>query len=271
MNFINYRQFMADIIKWNQRLPNDLVAVAGIPRSGVLVATVLALHRNICLVTLEELVNEERPWTKKGRRYSATQKTGRILIVDDSVNSGETMRSVQSRLVSCSFDILYGAVYHADQIDCVDSAHRLITHPRCFEWNLFHGKKMQTAILDMDGVLCAAPLIKEPDDGESLAAFVKYIDTAPPIHLPTRSIFGIATSRLEKYRPHTKKWLSRHNVRYQHLVMSPHKTAAARRSANDAARRKAEFYKETEAALFIESSPAASQIICPDLSRSCCP
>ena len=51
MNFVSTRQMIEDVWAWSSLLPDDLVAVAGIPRSGLLPAVHLALHRNIHLVS----------------------------------------------------------------------------------------------------------------------------------------------------------------------------------------------------------------------------
>ncbi len=62
MNFVSNRELIDDVRDWSNRLPDDLIAVAGVPRSGLLPALHLALHRNIHLVTLAELAEGERPW-----------------------------------------------------------------------------------------------------------------------------------------------------------------------------------------------------------------
>ena len=97
VNFVSHRQLIDDVRDWSNRLPDDLVAVAGVPRSGLLPALHLALHRNIHLVTLEELAAGERPWQIPLRRFVPAKSTGRVLIVDDSLHSGQTLHTIRAR------------------------------------------------------------------------------------------------------------------------------------------------------------------------------
>lgn len=56
---MNYRSIVdlnSDIKKWISELPNDLDLIVGIPRSGLLVANLLALHLNLPLTDVEGLI-----------------------------------------------------------------------------------------------------------------------------------------------------------------------------------------------------------------------
>ena len=255
MNFISHAQLLTDVRSWSQQLPDDLVAVAGVPRSGLLPALHLALHRNIHLATLEELRSGATPWRTGLRRGVAAKSDGRVLVLDDSVSSGGTLAAVRRDLRKRS-DCLFAAVYRAalEPPAGVDRTFREISHPRCFEWNLFHCDQISLACLDMDGVLCEDWTGREDDQGRNHAAYLRHINGAKPLHLPTYPVLAIVTSRLEAYRAQTTDWLARHGVRYGELIMSPHDTAAARQWAADHAPRKAAAYTAfPQARLFVES------------------
>lgn len=256
MNFVSYRELVADVRVWSAGLPDDLVAVAGVPRSGILPATLLALHRNLHLVTLDDLAQGRSPWRKPLRRGVPARSNGRVLVIDDSLSAGRTLRQVRAALGRRS-DVLFGAVYYDRRLpELADVVFRRVPPPRCFEWNLFHCDQVRLACLDMDGVICEDWTEQEEDRGEGLKRYLRHLSEARPLHVPTFPVLAVVTSRLEKYRLETIAWLGQHGVRFGELLMSPHPTAAARRAAGDHARRKAGWYdRRPEARLFIESDP----------------
>lgn len=262
MNFVSHQQMLEDVRDWSLELPTDVIAVAGVPRSGILPAAHLALHRNSHLVTIEDLFADRTPWRKPLRRTVPARAEGRILVVEDSVNTGGTIGAIRERLKGRT-DILYGALYGNPPFPRqVDFVFRNVPHPRCFEWNLFHSNQIEWACVDMDGVLCADWTGDEGDEGEGFFGYQKHLASARPRYLPTYPLLAIVTSRLEKYRPQTIAWLRRHGVRFRELWMSPHPSAAARRTAQDHALRKAEWYRRRpEARLFVESHPEQAREI----------
>ncbi|MFQ5730915.1 MAG: orotate phosphoribosyltransferase [Planctomycetaceae bacterium] len=262
MNFVSYRQLVSDVRNWSARLPGDLVAVAGVPRSGLVPATLLALHRNIHLVTLDDLSAGRAPWREPLRRNVTPKTEGRVLVLDDSLHAGETMQKLRAQFRNHD-RLLFGAVYCDRPMPAlVDVSCRRVPAPRCFEWNVFHSALMTLACLDMDGVLCGDWTGIEADEGPGLDDYRRHLETVKPQHVPSYPLHAIVTSRLEKYRPETTAWLRRHGIRFRELVMSPFATAAARRGAGDTARRKADAYARRERALlFVESSDAQAREI----------
>jgi len=268
IRFVSQRQLLNDIRNWSAQLPEDLVAVAGVPRSGILPATLLALHRNIHLVTIEQLERDESPWRHALRRGVPARDEGCVLVLDDSVHSGGTLRAVRERLQHRP-DVRYGAVYASDLTsDVAEFACRQIPQPRCFEWNVFHSDHIAAACVDLDGVLCEDWFGHEADSGPDLERYRQHVHHARPRFIPTYPVRAIVTSRLAKYRAATAEWLERHGIRYGELVMSPHGTAAARQSAADHAAFKArEYAARPEAVLFIESNAAQAAEIAQRTGR----
>ncbi len=49
--------------------------------------------------------------------------------------------------------------------------------------------------------------------------YMRFLENAKPLWIPNRKLGWIVTSRLEKYRTVTEKWLKDHSVEYGHLFM----------------------------------------------------
>jgi orotate phosphoribosyltransferase len=226
----------------------DIAFISGIPRSGVLAAHILALHRNISC--------QNHPARRRGRLGWQALAHDKAFLIDDSVYTGDTLRNY---LRSFPQRCITGAVYATESgARLVDVYHKIVNPPRAFEWNIFHCNHMHFSCLDLDGVLCVDPTPEENDDGPRYAGFVK---NARPLFLPSSRVHSVVTNRLEKYREPTEAWLSRHHVNYGALVMSRHSTRLERIKAADYADEKANYYRKSTAYLFIESNlPCAKAI-----------
>jgi len=246
MIFISYAQLVKDVIAWSQQLPRDLDLIVGLPRSGMVPAAVLALHRNIRLTTVNDF-RDGRIFTGGFRDQHTEIKTA--MVIDDSTLSGRSLAAASETLKHLkSIKIYYGAVYaknttglHYKQVDL----------PRIFEWNWLHHYWMKQACVDIDGVLCQDPTSAQNNDGLN---YLKFLHTVGPKHIPTVQVNTLVTSRLERYRAETVKWLFKHHVSYKKLIMHPAASAIVRRKLNDHGKRKAMVYRDPEYKLFIESS-----------------
>ena len=246
----------------SSRLPRDLEVVVGVPRSGLLAGSLLALHLNLPFTDVEGLV-AGRVFTS-GARLSgqkqenlqldllSTKRT--VLVVDDSVYAGNQFRLTKARLQAAGLPhtLRYAAVFvRPDTEEHVDFFGDVVPAPRMFEWNFMHHKHLALTCMDIDGVLCRDPLKHENDDGDKYGTFLSCAD---PLHLPTKPVGWLVTCRLEKYRAQTEAWLAQHGVEYGELVMMDHPDQAARRAAGNHGEYKAEVYRRTGAQMFIESS-----------------
>jgi uncharacterized HAD superfamily protein len=248
MNFVSYRQLVEDIHAWSSTLPTDIATITGVPRSGVLAAHVLALHRNLSC--------QDCCPRRQGRCGWQALKRDQTLLLDDSVFTGTTLRS---HLRTFQQPCITGAVYATESgARLVDLYYKLVAPPRAFEWNIFHCNHMHRSCLDLDGVLCVNPTTVENDDGPRYAQFIA---NARPLFLPTSAVHSVVTNRLDKFRHVTKEWLSRYHVKYGTLVMSRHESQRERRRAADYAQFKADFYRRSTAYLFVESDPVQAKAI----------
>ena len=58
MIFVSYAQLVKDVLAWSEKLHRNLDLIVGIPRSGMLPASILALHRNIALSDVDTFVSD---------------------------------------------------------------------------------------------------------------------------------------------------------------------------------------------------------------------
>ena len=265
MNFRSFRDLDLDIkegIGKIRRRNHDLVV--GIPRSGIIPAHMIALLLNLNCMDLPSFCRNadiaHGNTRKPGRPLQRAWDARRILLVDDSVRSGRSMTAAL-REIPPGFrgEITTLAVYSSTpEREDVDAFLRHLPPPRIFEWNVYHHGVIGNAGLDMDGVLCVDPTREQNDDG---ANYRRFMETAEPLILPTRTIKTIVTNRLEKYRAQTEAWLHRHQVEFERLVMLDLPTAEERRRLRIHARHKAEVYGDSDLELFIESEPRQAREI----------
>lgn len=272
-NFVSWDQFHKDIQAWERKLP-EFDAVCGIPRSGVPVASYIALRRNIRLVSYESLLADptnciqDAPLRSTNPIVEYDKPFGRkLLIVDDATGvDGFTVTNLRAKLSNViGLDISYGAVYAATKNPVTNFSYKHLPQPRIFAWNWFRHWWLQHMYLDMDGVLCEDWTTRPEQENDEL--FAEHIDTVPPLYIPDVPVAGIVTSRLELYREQTEAWLAKHGVQYGRLIMHPAKTPQERRNAGDHALRKANvFAQDRKSMLFVESDVRQAKQI-HDVSR----
>jgi len=248
MNFVSYKQLVEDCKHFANQLPQDIRCIIGVPRSGMLPATLIGLQLNVPVITPNDWI---AGWDGSESQTRARRKGDRVIVMDDSISWGTRMEKVERALGSAenfTYAVMYARKEVCHKVDCY---YRNVEAYRVFEWNVFHSGNLARSILDIDGVLCHNPDGLEKDDG----TFIKHIDYAKPLFLPTVPCMALCTSRLEKYRQATERWLKGHGVEYGTLIMAPYKTAKERRAANDNGKRKAAAYQRMgrKPRLFIES------------------
>jgi len=266
VTYRSYSDLHEDVIKWIQQLPGNIELVVGIPRSGLLVANLISLHRNIPMADLDGFIagrvlsSGERLNTIDPDTFLKSPR--KVLVVDDSVCSGKQIEEVRSIITKTHLrhNVLYAALYIAtyEQKHTIDFYYRHLPLPRIFEWNLFHHSILEYSCVDIDGVLSNEPEDWENDDGLNYTQFLR---TVKPIRIPTVQIGWLVTCRLEKYRAITEEWLAQNSIRYNHLMMMNYPDKKTRQKAAQYSEFKAQIYKTTGAQLFIESSkPQAEEI-----------
>lgn len=266
MNFRSIAQLSDQLLAWTRRLPADIDLVVGIPRSGMLVASIVSCYRSIPLADVDGLL--EGRCYRTGRTKAGSLGDGpeaeahlrfldqprRVLVLDDTVWSGASIRRTRERIEAAGLPhrVEYGAVYvRPEKTDAVDHYCEALNGPRLFEWNLFQHKEiLADACVDIDGVLCYDPRAADNDDGER---YRQFLQNARPLFRPEREVGWLVTSRLERYRPETEAWLREHGIAYRELVMLDCPDGATRRQLKLHGAHKASVYRGTGASLFFES------------------
>ena len=245
---------LSDIIRRNLwKIPHDIDLVVGVPRSGILPASMIALYLNTNLGDIENLLEDKHFSIGRTRQHLMKHhEIKKILVVDDSVLSGGSMLEIKKKLdlISSKYDIIYLTPISSTRgTQYVDIYLEIIDDGRLFEWNLFHHDSLIKACFDLDGVFCCDPKID--DDGEQ---YIHFLKTTPPLFIPTAPIGTIITCRLEKYRKQTEAWLSKYNIQYKELVMLDLPTKAERLKWGQHGEYKGKYYRESDSFLFVESS-----------------
>ncbi len=267
MEFRTYEDLNHAILENLSQIPDDVDLIVGIPRSGLMVASILALYLNRPLTSLDDFLNGElfssgitKP--KKGWIHNISEAR-KILIVEDSVSTGTSINTARKAIESqCNYAdrCIYLAVYVCpEMVTKVDIALEILPLPRIFQWNFMQHVFLHESCCDIDGVLCDDPTSEENDDGPRYREFL--LNAKEKLH-PGRRVHYLVTSRLEKYRAETEYWLNKHKIAYDKLIMMDLPSAAERQRLGNHAAFKAKFYsKVNDATLFIESNDAQAREI----------
>jgi uncharacterized HAD superfamily protein/hypoxanthine phosphoribosyltransferase len=266
LNFVTYSQLNKDICKNLHKLPIDIDLVVGIPRSGMLVAAIIALYRNTPFTDIDTLLSGRFYSTgstrKSSRLIQSLDEVKHILIVDDSISTGEAMNKAKEQISMMGLNCkkTYCAIYALPtNFMFVDVFFKICNHPRMFEWNYMHHWGLKHACIDIDGVLCADPGFLQNDDSHR---YENFLMNATPKIIPTQPIGYLVTCRLEKYRSITESWLRKHGVEYDNLIMLDAPDAATRLRDFKQGEYKGSIYKNTDCFIFIESSYEQAVDIC---------
>jgi hypoxanthine phosphoribosyltransferase len=196
--------------------------IVGIPRSGMIPASLIATHLQLPFTDVDSY-NSNR-WYVRNKKITVPSDIPnnplRILLVDDTINTGNAMRDVVKSLKKSNDIIIKFAVYGSpkNKIEDIDFVCEECPLPRAFQWNLWKHTQASNWATDMDGVLCRDPSKKENDKGPRLENFYK---TAQSKFLFSKPIKYIITSREERFRKVTETWLASHHIKYEKLIMKP--------------------------------------------------
>ena len=280
--YLTEADLVRDTLALIPKLPHNVTAVAGVSRSGVAPAAILAMHLHVPLLILRheerDIISASHGWRLDKGKPAAS---GVTLVVDDTCMTGRSVRLSREITAGAGIEALHSGVYvnpaaeHKPDICAVD-----LPWPHLLSWNLCNSVLLPSCAFDFDGVLCRDCRPEEDDDGP---AYSRFLETAEPLHLPRREpIPLIVTARLAKYRPQTEAWLRRHGIRWKQLTMGPW-TSWQHRQGKDVGAWKAEHYRRfarkpcgLKPKLFIESDPRQAEriaevsgglVVCPTNAR----
>jgi len=266
MNFRTYYDLNHLISYGLYKIPKDIDLIVGIPRSGLMVASIISLYLNLPLVDLDSFL-EGRMFscgnTKKRNDWVANvNEVHKILLVDDTSFSGKAALDAIEKIKASNYkeEFVFLICYVTEQTKNIPNIYlEVLDSPRMFEWNYFHQKNIGYACFDLDGVLCLNPTKEQDDDGEK---YLDFIQNANLRVAPSREIGHIITCRLEKYREQTENWLKKNGIKYKELIMMQYDSYEERKNANSNGKFKGEIYKNiSDSFIFFESSPNQAEEI----------
>ncbi|AMV20572.1 tape measure protein [Planctomyces sp. SH-PL14] len=178
----------------------------------------VAKHLHIPMVPIETCLGMiARPYRPSVSRKLRETGRGRVLVIDDSVNSGKTCDEIGSRIRVPHYRA--AAIVTEVGKSRVDFWGAALGNPHCFHWQWLACVHARRFVLDMDGVIC------EDWSGDwrekDAERYAEFLENARPLHLPRVPVMAIVTGRLERFRPQTEAWLRRHGVEYGTLLMNP--------------------------------------------------
>ena len=102
MNYVSINMLNDCITNNLYKIPRDIDVIVGIPRSGMLVATIIALYLNKPLCDLEAFLEHklyEAGSTKNlDNCISEFKEIKKALIIDDSVSTGKSLEKAKEKL-----------------------------------------------------------------------------------------------------------------------------------------------------------------------------
>lgn len=240
---------------WVSSFKEQYDIIIGIPRSGLLFANIISLKLGKPLATPDIFIKKKYWYTKS---VDAPKKITKVLIVDDSINSGAALKKTLIELKKGmgtkafnALDITTAAlIARTSATALVDMHYKALSEPTLFEWNIMHSNGVQSKKLgtDLDGVLCPNFIGDDLDEDK----YIKWLKNAPPYLIPAFPIDVIVTNRLEQYRDITEAWLKKNNIRYKKLVMWNLKDKSKR--SNRYAKQKTKMVLRERVDLFYESA-----------------
>ena len=262
MNWVSYAQLHADVTSFSATLPRDLAAVVGVARSGVMAASLVALHRHLPLSDAETFARTGGFYTPGMRLRARPPADGKVLLLDDSAMSCRSINAARRQIDRggrCGkYEVICGAVYVTPAAARrVDVFSRIVAMPRVFEWNWLASQQLASWMCDVDGVLCYDPPVFD-DGGPKYEAALR---DAVPRYLPRRRIGSLITCRLARWRRVTEDWLARYGIVARELILHPAPTAEARRKQGRYGQWKGEHYRKSPCTLFVESSAMQAAVI----------
>lgn len=235
-------------------IPRDCSGIVGVPRSGMLPASMLATQLHIPLGEIDG--HGKIRWLASGSRGGGglASQAGPVVIIDDTVYAGSAMR--RARLQVGKINALFAAIYVRPEVtSAVDLYARALPAPHLLEWNFANNGPMcgfasdssfgNGIASDLDGIICH-------DEHSGGPVGTPYL--TPRLH-PVKLII---TGRNEKYRAATENDLNRWRVKWGRIVMLPNDVVC---NTENAAAHKAKHYAAAGQGYFIESCPEQAQII----------
>lgn len=275
VRFVTTKQLVADTMKLLPRIPADVDAIAGVSRSGLASASILAMATHLPLFVVRQSERDVVP-AGHGFRLQDSERAQHVLVVDDTSMTGRSLQDTLPIVRGLSKRVTTATVYCApDSKQMPDLWAETLPYPHFLEWNLFNSVFLPGMACDFDGVLCEDCPAAADDDGPR---YLSWMRTAPLRYAPRRGCLPlVVTARLSKYADETRRWLQEKRISVDTLQMRGESTLQERR-VQYTPEWKAEVFAAWAArqkaiglpAIFVESCPYQAEKIAVFLQKSFC-
>ncbi len=275
MKFISIKNMYDDIRNNSWKIRQlDVSGIIGIPRSGLMAATLLAqeLHLGVCSV-YEFIDNkgDDLVFYRHGNRPVEHKSTGVYLVLEDSVYNGSMIMYLNrlkelfpdKKFISCCIYLEGPCKTYRPDLWLVDISREALNSEipvALYQYNILDNWWNFKFLYDLDGVMCLDP----PCDS-NIEAYENYLKNPIPLHVPmtpSTNAISICTYRLKKYEKETKDFLNKVGVNYNKIWMFDSESKETR-DLTPPAQYKADIYKaHNQYVLFIESNDQEAQDIC---------
>ncbi|WP_083005006.1 phosphoribosyltransferase family protein [Halomonas sp. GT] len=255
IHFKSYADLNSDINKNFDKISGDWDLVVGIPRSGMIPAYIISLALNINCTDIASLVsnlplkrgvtrdlkkNITHPWDAK-----------RILLVDDSILSGESLRKEMEPIpVFLKNRVTTLAIYSNKPVrKDIDIVLEFVPLPRVFEWNIFHHKIVEGACVSLEGVISIDKINNKP------------LMLMKPRYLPSGKIHTIVSCRPASQREEVVSWLTMNGINFSNLVMVSDDVDFDSLDDFSKSKIKSDAFQSSSAFLYIEGNSEQAKMI----------
>lgn len=216
-NFVSIETLMLWTSEWMQTVALDYDIIIGVPRCGLLVASIIAAKGGKALASTDTVSRGEL-WNS--RRAISLDCAKRVLLVDDSLGTGKTIQrhqqAIKARYPHLEVDTA-SMIVHRENYHMVDYYYKIIPTPLILEWEIMDEAKVDILAVNMEGVLCQ-PYQDSP--GRNEEEYLRWVKGAKPYMIPSYHFDAVLSDRSERYRAESEEWLRIHNVQYRELRFS---------------------------------------------------
>jgi adenine/guanine phosphoribosyltransferase-like PRPP-binding protein len=238
---------ISDIRMWLNSLSSDFDIVVGIPRSGLMTASIIAIEFGKPLSTPDQIIQGKYWITRTNTsELKIDVDNAKILLVDDSAGTGTTMEEARELINTNKpyIEIITAATYVSDPSEPYYYYKRFKKQQPILVRALMHNSFIPPVAFDMDGVIC------EDYAGQEYHGFLM---NAKPHKIPIYTIDFIITGRKRKYQQETLDWLQQYNVKWKVLLMCPEDETTISF--------KSRMIRKYKPGIFVESNPAEAKEI----------
>lgn len=238
---LNYRNYLdlSNCIKSNIHKIQKYDLFVGVPRSGLLVANLMALLLNKPVCTVQEMANGLPPQNGFSRKIDDKKFYNNVLVVDDSVNTGKSINYVKEIFKNKGIDADYCAVYSTSEaIKHVDIVFEIVEKPRIFQWNYFNNSIINSSAVLFEHIFLSG--IKCPKNTNELECILTSIQ---PVLLKNVKIGMIFTGYNKNAADLIINWLNKYNIEFNQVLFCDSKNLFSRIDYKYFKEKKSDFSK----------------------------